>query len=203
MAAPEEHTVPEGYQHAWDTTPHSIWADVPVEDIKLGDYLAGGALCVEGIASAEHRGKPAIRLDVENMATGGKGRVVLTAGQRIGDVKRYDLGVGDIPTGPSNRRLAESIGQHVGAVPADDDGIEAILRVARVWADDDGGPYEDDEQRLFAFLCIGVEAYSRLMLRTTDVAVADRAQRLQRENAYTLGSIAENVCPVYELRARS
>lgn len=81
--------VPEGYQHVWDRTPHIIWASVPVDKIALGDYLMGGALCVTGIAQAEHRGKPAIRLDVENMDTGGKGRIVLSADQLVGDVKRY------------------------------------------------------------------------------------------------------------------
>lgn len=82
-------TEPESYRHEWDEAPHTIWAGVLVEEIKLGDFLMGGSQCVTGVAQAEHRGKPAIRLDVENMATGGKGRIVLTTGQQIGDVKRY------------------------------------------------------------------------------------------------------------------
>lgn len=178
-------------QHAWDSMPHTVWDGVPVVDIRLYDVLAQ-CLQVTGVAAAEHRGKPAIRLDVDNVAAGGKGRIVLTSDQVVSDVKRYD----DSAPAPS---VAEVLLRRASAQTEAAAGPFDFAAVAQSWAKATGDPemYEDDEQVLFAFLCDAVEAYSTLLLS------ADAAERglvegfstatVRRENGNTLQAIAENI----------
>ncbi len=79
-------------QHDWDPTPHEIVEGVEVQDIRLGDVIIGGAFQVEGIGKAEHRGKPAIRLDLDYLvgpAEVSSARLIIPVGLELYDVKRY------------------------------------------------------------------------------------------------------------------
>lgn len=171
-------------QHPWDLEPHTVYDAVPVTELELWDVLAQ-TLQIEGMAVAEHRGKPAIRLDVNNVAAGGKGRIVLTTDQVLSDVKRYTEG-GPAPSVASV--LANRVSGPKEAATYD------FAAAAFTWvkADGDLDAYEDDEQRLFAYACAVVEAYSRMLLRA-DTDSGD----LRRENVNTLQSIAENVAPQF------
>lgn len=169
-------------QHLWDEFPHVVWDGVPVEDIALSDIL-GAALQVQGIAVAEHRGKAAFRFDVENVLSGGTGRLVFTKGQVLCDVKRYI----ELNASTSSSR----------ALRASTEGSYDFGPAAWSWAATTGDPgdYDGDvDQILFAYMCAVVEEYSRI----------DRSDAsMEVERRHTLNAIAENLTPGYVLRRPS
>ena len=179
-------------QHPWDREPHTVYDAVPVTELELWDVLAQ-TLQIEGMAVAEHRGKPAIRLDVNNVAAGGKGRLVLTVDQVVSDVKRYRDG-GPAPSVASV--LASRVSGQREATTTHFEQTYDWPGVALQWVATDGDPdaYENDEQRLFAYACAVVEAYSQLLM-SLDKDGDTSDETLRRENISTLQSIAENIAP--------
>lgn len=152
-------------QQSWDEYPHIVWDAVPVVDLALYDVLAQ-CLQIEGIAAAEHRGKPAIRLDVNNVAAGGKGRIVLTTDQVVSDVKRYEGETVDtagtiLARADAARRalLNRTPGQREGTTGYD----FAVAARAYVHAMESDDAYEDDEQRMFSLLCGTTERYTEMI----------------------------------------
>lgn len=77
-----------GRTHDWDDSPHAIRDDLEVEAVELGDVILE-TLQVDGLALANHAGKPAIRLDLSSVVGDQKGRLVLQYGAILNNVKRY------------------------------------------------------------------------------------------------------------------
>lgn len=177
-------------QQTWDDYPHTVWDAVPVTELALYDVLAQ-CLQIEGIAAAEHRGKPAVRLDVNNVAAGGKGRTVLTVEQVVSCVKRYEGDAVDTAGAILARASAAREALLKRSVRTTEATTYDFAAAALAWtkADSDPDLYDDDEQRLFAFLCAGVEAYSRLVAGDGDKSDGDFVQ----EVCGTLQSIGENL----------
>lgn len=173
-------------QHVWDDFPHKVWDAVPAPSIRLHDVIAQ-TLQVQGVAVAEHRGKPAYRFDVEDVVNGGKGRVVLTTNAVVSDVKRYDGGEGEGDS-PSAAEITETLraanararsALEGTAVPTTD-----VVELVREWAKSHRDEYEDQSDALFGMLCALVGDYCAMTGVDT-----------HQERAYTLGSIVANICP--------
>lgn len=186
-------------QHTWDGFDHAVWDNVPVTQIQIADIIAS-TLQVQGIAAAEHRGKPALRFDVENVAQGGKGRLVLAVDNVLCDVKRYTGNPGYAATRPQVIAATRPTPPKVLLDQPDEAGDDRrpapgstgdLIRIAREWAEAAGkdDEYDTDDQALFGLLCDAAVEYAGL----NDVATVDGD--LPASTAFTLGAVVANVCP--------
>lgn len=93
---------PAPYFHEWDPSPHGIFPNVEVGNVRLGDVILGGTHQVEGIGRAEQRGAPALRFDLQYLVgptMEATARLILPTDHQL-EVKRYI-------TGPDGRSLAD------------------------------------------------------------------------------------------------